>query len=74
MEKAERSEDKVAERKDLSSAPLMKTPKSQLTAEQPLKRTGTCQKRYSTPKDKETQEGGRRVHLPYNQIPYPPGG
>ena len=57
MEKAERSEDKVAERKDLSSAPLMKTPKSQLTAEQPLKKTGTYQKRSSITKDtkKETQ-------------------
>ena len=44
----------MAEQKDLSSPPLMKTPKSQLTAEQPsTKKTGTYQKRYSTSKDRE---------------------
>ena len=45
--------DKMAEQKDLSLLPLMKTPKSQLTAEQQDKKTGTYQKRYSTYKDKE---------------------
>lgn len=43
--------DKVVEQKDLSSPPLMKIPKSQLTAEQPeTKKTGTYQKRYSIAK------------------------
>ena len=46
--------DKMADQKDLSSPPLMKTPTSQLTSEQTLtKRAGTYQKRYSTTKDKQ---------------------
>ena len=44
----------MAEQKDLSSSTLMKTPKSQLTAEQSsTKKTGAYQKRYSTSEDKE---------------------
>ena len=52
-------------RKTLSSPPLTSTPKSQLSAEQPLmKKTGTYQKRSSTTKDikkepqQDKQEGG----------------
>lgn len=44
----------MADLKDLSSSPLRKTPKSQLTAGQPLtKKTGSYWKRYSKSKDKE---------------------
>ena len=51
-------------KKTLSSPPLTSTPKSQLSAEQPLKKnahtqnTGTHQKRSPTPKDikKEPQQ------------------
>ena len=54
--------DKMVE-KDLSSPPLTKTPKSELTAEQPLtKKTGTYQKKkilHSKTK-KKPQEHGRR--------------
>ena len=49
-----RFQDKMAEKKDLSSPPLMKTPKSQRTAEQPwIRKSETYQKRYFTPKYKE---------------------
>ena len=45
--------------KDLHLPPLKKTPKSQVTAEQPTaKKAGTYQKRYSTSKD--TEEAIRR--------------
>ena len=44
----------MAQWKDLSSPSLMKTPKSQLTAEQPsTKKTKTYQKRSPTSKGKE---------------------
>ena len=47
----------MVEQKDMSSPLLIKTPKSQLTAEQPsttiTKTSGTYQKRYLTHKDKE---------------------
>ena len=65
------------DKKDLSSSLLRRTPKSQLTAEHPCtKKTGTYQKRYSTPKDKKRNHNEMvgRVLLQYNKILYLPGG
>ena len=47
----------------------MKTPKSQLTAKQPLtEKTHTYQKRYSTPKDKEAATVGQQEGHFHNRI------
>lgn len=52
--------EKMAEQKDLSSPTLMKTPKAQQTAEQPLtKKTGNYQKGYFTFRD--TEEAKRDI-------------
>ena len=65
-------------RRTLSSPPLTSTPKSQLTAEQPLiKKTGTYpKKRHYTSKDikKKPNKMVGGMHSPYNQIPYLLGG
>ena len=47
----------------------MKTPKSQLTAKQPLtEKTHTYQKRYSTPEDKEAATVGQQEGHFHNRI------
>ena len=68
--------DKMVERKDLSSPPLTKTPKSQLTGEQPLtKKTGTYQKKifYIQQQRRSHSEMVGGVLLWCNQLPYQPG-
>ena len=52
----------MAEQKDMSTAPLMKTPKSHLTDEHPLtKKTETYQKRYTKTNKKPQQDGRRHI-------------
>ena len=71
---APRREDKMAEKKDVSSPPLTKTPKSQLTAEQPStkKDWNLPQKDILHPKTKKKpQWDGRRGTLMIKSSPIP---
>ena len=67
----------MAEQRDLSSSPLMKTPKSQLTAEPPsIKKDSNLQKKifYTQRQRRSHYKTVGGVLSQYNQIPYPPGG
>ena len=70
---ARRKQSRWHRKRTPSSPPLMNTPKSQWSAEQPLmKKSGTYQKRYFTTKDKRTTMKSVGVADSwYNQISYP---